>query len=112
MSDKNIKILQSILLFIVVVVLITKPSNERYEYIGEYKYKTDIRQKNRVAIFDKQTGDIYIANYWAPKERPNLLELAAGIETNPENLEDNFYVKKANFKKRHGELVKEKENNE
>ena len=60
---------------------------------------------NRItAIFDKQTGDIYIAAYGVPKQKRSLLDLI--------NLEDNVSVKKVNFKKRHGELVKEKENNE
>ena len=113
MSDKNIKILQSILLFIVAMVLISKSSNERYEYIGDYKYKTKEGMRDRVAIFDKKTGDIYIANYWKPKSsRPNPLDIAGIVVTNPKNIEDNYYVFKANFKKRHKELVKEKAKNE
>lgn len=108
MSDNNIKILQSILLFIVAIVLITKSSSERYEYIGEYKYTTKEDMRNRVAIFDKKTGDIYIASYWKPKPGgPDFAALAKG-EFNLKNLEDNYSVKKANFKKMHKDSVMKK----
>jgi len=104
MNDKLFKTIQLLLLATIAIILITKMDNNRYEYIGEYRYKNNIEQRNRVAIFDKQTGDIYIAAYGVPKQKRSLLDLI--------NLEDNVSVKKVNFKKRHGELVKEKENNE
>jgi hypothetical protein len=109
MSDNNIKILQSILLFIVAIVLITKSSSERYEFIGEYNYKENTAQFKRVGIFDKQTGDIYIATYKRPEESnedkiPSLIELMA----NSKNLEEGYYVRKANFKKMHKDSVMKK----
>jgi len=106
MNDKLFKTIQLLLLTTIAIVLITKMDDNRYEYIGEYKFKTSTMQNKRTAIFDKQTGDIYIATYGVPKEGTNLLDLI-----NPKNPEVNFSVKKANFKKRHEELVNEKENN-
>ncbi len=113
MSDKNIKILQSILLFIVAMVLITKSSNERYEFIGDYNFKENTAQFKRVGIFDKQTGDIYIATYKRPRDAsedtiPGLIELIA----NSENLEERYYVRKANFIDSYNKSLEEKAKNE